>query len=109
MVTRSIGITGVALSRDYSEAVHMHLYAFRDFHLACRTWMIFKTARVLPQASNFLPSRAFEVRRARSAQAKAQDPLLACLTTKLYQSTYDKLLAITRISTWSEWTYEHRI
>jgi hypothetical protein len=31
------------------------------------------------------------------------------LTTKLYQSTYDKLLAITRISTWSEWTYEHRI
>jgi hypothetical protein len=28
------------------------------------TWTIFKTARVLPQPSNFLPSHAFEARRA---------------------------------------------
>jgi hypothetical protein len=111
MVTRSICKTGEALSRDYSEAVHMHRYAFRDFHLACSDLDDFRDSSGTPAALQLQLSAFSRVRSQASLISPSQIATsnTTCLTTRLHQSTYDKLLATTRIPTWSEWIYEHRI
>ena len=70
---------------------------------------ILKTARVLPPASNFLPSRAFEVSKLGLDQPKPSRNIQYLFDHPTPPIICNILLAFTRITPWSEWTYEHRI